>query len=311
MSHTLKVVNLILYDGTLDGEIYIEDKNWTHSGELYSYPRASAKTPIDNGISQKFGVYLLLSSKKVYVGQSRDLSQRINQHLKGKDWWEKAVILTAKNDFTKTDIDYLEYVLIEKAFKNGTLDCDNKRKEKEPKINKPDKMILEQYLEEALLLLQLLGITVFDGEDKKTRPKSPKAKTLVPTTVHSEKELSAALYEGERKKDEAIEFLSLHGIHIDSNNTYAKKQPNREECWANPVLACLNQDWNIILNDNQKRKLIVLTIPGKTLKIKDSSGKGLCTRDNGKIDLRIDISSLIDKKSGIDFSPFVSDQLSY
>ncbi len=47
------------------------------------------------------------------------------------------------------------------------------------------------------------------------------------------------------------------------------------------------------------------------MKIKDGTGKGLCLRDNGKIDLKIDISSLVDKKSGIDFSPFVSNRLSY
>ena len=40
------------------------------------------------------------------------------------------------------------------------------------------------------------------------------------------------------------------------------------------------------------------------MKIKDGTGKGLCLRDNGKIDLKIDISSLIDKKSGITSSRF-------
>lgn len=35
----------------------------------------------------------------------------------GKDWWESVVILTTTDDsLTRTDIDYLESVLIEKAF---------------------------------------------------------------------------------------------------------------------------------------------------------------------------------------------------
>ena len=66
---------------------------------------------------------------KVYVGQASDLSKRITQHIVGKDWWESVVILTTKDDsMTHTDIDYLESVLIEKAMKIGSLDCDNKNK---------------------------------------------------------------------------------------------------------------------------------------------------------------------------------------
>ena len=68
---------------------------------------------------------------------------------------------------------------------------------------------------------------------------------------------------------------------------------------------------NVENDRKHEEELEKLSIPGKSLKIKDSTGKGLCTRDNGKIDLKIDISSLVDKKSGIDFSPFVSNRLSY
>ncbi len=54
----------------------------------------------------------------------------------GKDWWESAVILTTKDDsLTHSDIDYLENVLIEKAFALEKLDCDNKKKGNPPKVD--------------------------------------------------------------------------------------------------------------------------------------------------------------------------------
>ena len=121
-----KTINLLLYEGDLEGVISIEDSSW-NSGELYSAPRDSVSELLETGACKKYGVYLLLSKSMVYVGQSSDLSKRITQHTVGKDWWESVVILTTKDDsLTHSDIDYLEAVLIDKAFKINRLDCDNK-----------------------------------------------------------------------------------------------------------------------------------------------------------------------------------------
>ena len=122
-----KTINLLLYSGNLDGVISIEDSSW-NSGELYSAPRESVSDLLKTDACNKYGVYLLFSQAMVYVGQSFDLSKRLNQHMSGKDWWESAVILTTKDDsLTHSDIDYLENILIEKAFSIKRLDCDNKK----------------------------------------------------------------------------------------------------------------------------------------------------------------------------------------
>ena len=106
-----KTINLLLYDGDLDGVISIEESNW-NSGALYLAPRESVSELIETDACNKYGIYLLLSKNMVYVGQSSDLSKRITQHLNGKDWWESVLILTTKdNSLTHTDIDYLESVM--------------------------------------------------------------------------------------------------------------------------------------------------------------------------------------------------------
>lgn len=98
----------------------------------------------------------------VYVGQSMDLTTRIKQHLVGKECWERAIVLTTKDDsLNRYDIDFLETVLIDKASENNKLDCDNKKKCNPQKVTKFRKVELEQYLEEAFLLMELIGVSVF------------------------------------------------------------------------------------------------------------------------------------------------------
>ncbi|MDO4188961.1 MAG: GIY-YIG nuclease family protein [Lachnospiraceae bacterium] len=156
-----KTISLLLEDGTLKGVMCIEDSSW-NSGELYSAPRESINELMSSEACNKFGVYLLLSEEMVYVGQSMDLATRIKQHLAGKDWWERAIVLTTKDDsLNRSDIDYLESVLINKANDNNKLDCDNKKKGNPQKVTKFRKVELEQYLEEAFLLMELIGVSVF------------------------------------------------------------------------------------------------------------------------------------------------------
>ena len=287
-----KTINLLLYEGDLEGVISIEDSNW-NSGELYSAPRNSVSELLNTDACKKYGVYLLLSKNMVYVGQSSDLSKRITQHIVGKDWWESVVILTTKDDgFNHADIDYLESVLIDKAQKINRLECDNRNKGNQPKVTKYQKVNLDQYLDEALFLMQLIGITVFT--DKKTNP--------LFNTIDMKTKLSL----GKRTKSEAISFLTLNGITIGKNPTYAALQAKTGKFWANPKINLLNEDWEIILNNNELMELIVMRIPAKSLKIQSGNNIGLHVRQDktDMIDLNIDAKTFIDRTSKIDFSSF-------
>ena len=166
-----KTIQLLLYDGTLSGVINIADSAW-NPGEMYASPRDAVNELVS---LDKYGVYLLLSDERVYVGQASDLERRIKQHLAGKDWWERVVLLTTQDDsFTRTDIDYLESVLISKAEKAQSLDSDNKNKGNNPKIDKFRKVNLDQYLDEALFLMELIGISVFSNNKKRTTSRRKK-----------------------------------------------------------------------------------------------------------------------------------------
>lgn len=174
MGAQAKIINMLLYDGTLSGVIRVENSSW-NAGELFSSPRDSVSDLLKTGACSKYGVYLLLSSDMVYVGQSSDLSKRLSQHIAGKSWWERAVILTTKDDsLTHSDIDYLENILIEKAFAIKKLDCDNKKTGNPPKVDVFRRVFLGQYLDEALFLMQLIGVTIFTEQKPKKKKKSQK-----------------------------------------------------------------------------------------------------------------------------------------
>jgi hypothetical protein len=155
-----KTINLLLEDGTLSGLLLVEDTSW--NGRLLAAPKESISKLLQRQDVQQWGVYLLISEEKVYVGQTQDLKKRIHRHVKAKEWWEKAVLLTTKDDsLNRSDFDYLEAKLIEKAKKSGTLDVDNKDKGQTPKVDEFRTVALEHYLTEALLLLELIGVKVF------------------------------------------------------------------------------------------------------------------------------------------------------
>ncbi len=311
MNAQAKTINLLLYDGNLSGVISIEDSSW-NSGELYSAPRASVQDLLQTDACNKYGVYLLLSNSMVYVGQSSDLAKRLTQHTIGKDWWESAVILTTKdNNLTRSDIDYLEYVLIERAFAIDKLDCDNKKKGNPPKVDKFRRVILDQYLAEALFLMQLIGITVFSDGKAKKPDKGLKPAPVTP--VINTMDVTTKLSLGKRVKAEAVKYVKDHGVDIGKEVSYAVRQANKPDFWINPKIELLSKEWYIVLNDNQANQLIVLHVPANAIGLKSGNHPGLVARADRPevIDMTIACDTLIDRRGGVDFKPYVVQKLPY
>ena len=298
-----KTINLLLYDGGLDGVISMEDTSW-NSGELYATPRESAEKLLETDACKKYGVYMLLSSNQVYIGQSSDLSRRISEHLLGKEWWENVVILTTKdNNLDHADIDYLEATLIEKAFSIKGLKCENRTKGNDAKVSKFKQVFLDQYLDEALFLMRLIGITVFTEHTEK----GSKVTLINPNDIKTKLSL------GTRAKKAATDYLQQQGVTIGKKSNYAGLDSTTNEFFLNPQIGQLKEDWWLVLNNNDRLELIVLNIPADTLSVSSEGTSGLKVRPDkpNLIDLHIDAYSLCDKKSGLDFSSYVKNRISY
>ena len=249
-------------------------------------------------------VYMLLSENMVYVGQAGDLSKRIKQHLVGKDWWERVILLTTKDDsFTHTDIDYIESHFIDLAKKNNKLDCDNRQKGNKAKVSRFDKVQLDQYIEEAIFLLELIGIKVFSDVNEAIRP--------VITTMQPVKHEQQVIL----SKSEAIEYLKTYGLELKSNQcTYAKLQAKKKVFWANPNKEFLQKDWDILLNDIEKQELIYIRIPANTfMDVTEKRKEQFVIRKDkpSELDINVYRDTLMDMYSKIDLSRFVQKKYSY
>lgn len=291
-----KTINLLLNDGTLKGVISMEDSSW-NKGEMYSAPRESIDELLATDACSKYGVYLLLSEDMVYVGQASDLAKRIKQHIIGKSWWERVVVLTTSDDsLNRSDIDYIEAKLITKASEIGRLDCDNKTMGNKQKVSKFREVELEQYLDEAFFLLELIGVNVFC---QKTKQKVVAKAEFISTVKNSSKTQLEI-----REKKEALAFLNEHGISVGKNVNYSKRQDNKPIFWLNPNTNALKEDWDLILNNQFENELIVIHVPAMTFSMRTEKEGGLLSRHDlpSKIDLSISADTLVDQRSKCDFS---------
>jgi len=296
-----KVINLLLNDGTLQGLINVTDSSWTLNGELLASPRETIEDLLTDEACNRYGVYLLLSSSRVYVGQSTNLRTRIEQHILGKEWWERAILLTTKDDsLNRSDIDYLESVLIQKALMYNTLDSENKNKGNKQKLDRFQREIMNQYLEGALFLLELIGITVFSEK---------KEPIFIPNLPDLNRDLREI-----RAKGEAVAFLKKSGLRLSKYVSYAKLQEKKGVFWINPSVEFVKEDWTIILNDQERKSIYILSVPADTFKTSAEGklGKLVIRKDKPQyLDLNIDLNTYKDDRSNCSFAPYLVNKIKY
>ncbi len=309
-----KTISLLLYNGELNGPMSIEDGDWGESGYLFSVPRELLSELKSNPYSKNFGVYLLLSDDKVYVGQSSDLASRISNHSINKDWWDRVIILTSTNDnFGKDDIDYLEHKLIDKLRElKAKYEYDNK-KGGNP-INTKDfrRAQLDNYLEEAYFLLGLIGIKIFKSQHSKHNIKKKEIEINAPEKLSKEKRQQKI---EKLKKEEIAKILKAKKISINAEAfSISTLSTGKSTFWVEPKKEMLKCDWDIVLNNNISNELIYLHIKKNSIKVSENrDGQGLNLRKSNPKVLTIQINkdTFIDQVSKYDLSKFIVKKVKY
>lgn len=295
-----KSISIILEDGSFDSIILVEDTAW--NGCMFSSPRSAVSELLKKKEASYYGVYFLLSAKQIYVGQASELKTRIKTHSSKKAWWDKVVLLTTKNDeFTHNDIDFIEAFFIDLAKQNKQYKCDNVKGGKY-KVTLSERIKLEQYIDEALFLLEnVIDVKVF-SKSAKTPTVSPASPTATAPTI--------------KDKKTALDFLSTKGLQLKSRQcTYASLQTGaNKKFWANPKKEFVDQDWDIILNDTESSELLHVHIPAKTFKaVTKKQTKNFVVRKDKPdvLDINIYKKNLIDMYSHIDISKYVVNRYQY
>lgn len=152
-----------------------------------------------------------------------------------------------------------------------------------------------------MFVLQLIGVSVFSAKNNK----SSIVKTI-PATDPTAVEL--------RHKAEVAAFARKNGAKIGNSFSYASLQERRNFYWINPRSECVNFEWVILLNNQVQKEVIVLTVPAKTFSFSKTLRKGVLLLRKDKtyyLDLNISADSLRDRRTGCDFSSFVTSRFQY
>jgi hypothetical protein len=176
-------IRIYVPDGDPDGVRVIDRMNWTGRG--VSFPRDVWERAARRPELAKPGVYILIGRKDddeeddlplLYIGQTDDLLNRLTQHQKDKDFWDRAVVFVSTNDgLNRAHITWLEHALIRRAKDIGQCHLDNGNAPKEPPLPEFEKADTEGFLREIVQILPLIGITAFERPRaiKTAHPEAP------------------------------------------------------------------------------------------------------------------------------------------
>lgn len=166
-----KNFNLFLIDGEVTGRIKCTLANWT--GLAYKIPRSYLEKCKDRQDLKQSGVYFLFGKNdqeedEVYIGQAGIRKNgegalfRVSEHLKDKDYFSDAVMLTTQNNsFGPTEISYLENKFTNMAIKTDRYNVRNNNDPNPGNVTEEKESELEDFVEYSKMVLGVLGYKVF------------------------------------------------------------------------------------------------------------------------------------------------------
>ena len=212
-----KHIELFLVDGEPGGITTANISGWT--GHILSGPRTALSRILDRKEAHRNGVYLLLGddpdaieSVACYIGKTEDFSARFRQHDRQKDWWDRAVLISSRDDsFNEGHWGYLEARLVEIA--NTTKRCslpDNTQTPQPRKLSEAQQSDAEVFLEQIRGILPVLGVNILRGTHRTPERQAP------PPDIDSPIFTLTAPKRGVKARGRVIgdEFIMLEGSRV-------------------------------------------------------------------------------------------------
>ena len=119
------------------------------------------------------GVYFLFGKKEeeskpfVYIGEGENCFKRIQNHNRNKDFWTHCLVITTKTDeYTKTDVKFLEHYSINKAKEIDRYNLDNDTGSRRTSLSESREYDLLDNFETAKILIATLGYPIFEEKRK-------------------------------------------------------------------------------------------------------------------------------------------------
>lgn len=243
-----RTIKIFLIDGLSSGMRTAEISNCTIKSLVI--PRASLSIASKRPEIQKTGVYILIGAdpdipgqKIVYIGEGDAIITRLNSHDKDpeKDFWDEVITFVSKDEnLTKSHSRYLEARMISLAKDARRSKIANSTNPQETgKLPEADQAEMEEFIQQAKLLLGTLGYDIFEQSYMQT----PQGNHL----RKSQNELSEFIFslEGDNYNGKCIIDIDA-GQFIVQKGSIAKKKEvqslqkasraTREQLLANGVI---------------------------------------------------------------------------
>lgn len=161
-------LQIFLPSGDPQGVRIIDRANWTGQGVAFS--RSHSKEALSRPELQRTGVYILWTRDDAdalppaYIGEAEQVSSRLYDHTRNKDFWTNAVAFTTKDDsLDKASVQHLEARLVELANAAGRCTLENAVVPKPPSMVEARAADTERFLEDILLCLPIIGVRFFEA----------------------------------------------------------------------------------------------------------------------------------------------------
>lgn len=149
--------------GSPDGIIVAIRDDWT--GRAIIFPRELVGEVKGRKEYSEPGVYLLVSARKMYIGEGDPVGSRIDNHATNKDFWRRGLIFSAEGRrLNKAHIQHLESRLVSIAKQANRVELDNGNHPKPPVLSEEEYAFCESFLQQMLLTLPLLGFWQFRND---------------------------------------------------------------------------------------------------------------------------------------------------
>lgn len=170
-----KHIELFLVDGTPGGLTTAEIIGWT--GHVLRGERQQLADFLKREEATRNGAYILLGDDEsapggvtAYIGRSENLADRFRKHAVKKDFWDRFVVITTKDEtFTEGHWGYLEARLVELAREAERARLDNSNDPRGRRLTEAQSSDMETFLGQLQIVLPVLGINLIRGSARKTR----------------------------------------------------------------------------------------------------------------------------------------------
>lgn len=161
-------IRIYVPDGDPQGVRMIDRMNWTGLGLVF--PRTKSPEVRQRSEMKRPGVYILVGYKEsdddlpiIYVGQGGEVGERIKDHEKTKDFWDRAIVfVSSSNGLNRAHVTWLEHILIKYATEAKQCHPDNGNIPQEPALSEAEKADTQGFLKEILQILPLVGLHAFE-----------------------------------------------------------------------------------------------------------------------------------------------------